>query len=207
MQSTERIDTDMARALLLIDIQKIYTTPGSSLFVEGHEIAIANMNRLAKAFASAGETIIYVRHQHKKDGSDSGRMFDYLGTADQPGFIEGTSEVELDLSLDNVSSALHIVKNRYSCFAATGLAKILEHKDVNTIVVTGFMTNYCCETTARQAHDMDFFVDFIMDATGCPDLSEDVTQEKIKSVVAASLQGGFARVRTTDQFLEDVFQS
>ena len=100
---------------------------------------------------------------------------------------------------------LHIVKQRYSCFPATGLADILRKSRVDTIVVTGFMTNYCCETTAREAHDMDFFVDFIMDATGCPDLSEDVTQEKIKSVVAASLQGGFARVRTTDQFLEDVF--
>ena len=197
----------MARALLLIDVQKIYTTPGSSLFVEGHEIAIANMNRLVKAFTAAGETIIYVRHQHKKDGSDSGRMFDYLGAPGELGFVESTPEVELDLRLENVSTALHIVKNRYSCFAATGLAKILQHKGVDTIVVTGFMTNYCCETTARQAHDMDFFVDFIMDATGCPDLSEDVTQEKIKSVVAASLQGGFARVRTTDQFLEDVFQS
>ena len=165
------------------------------------------MNRLAKAFATAGETIIYVRHQHKKDGSDFGRMFDYLGAPDQPGFVEGTPEVELDLRLENVSPALHLVKNRYSCFAATGLAGILQHKGVETIVVTGFMTNFCCETTARNAHDMDFFVDFIMDATGCPDLSEDVTQEKIKSVVAASLQGGFARVRTTDQFLEDVFQS
>jgi nicotinamidase-related amidase len=196
----------MARALLLIDVQKIYTTPGSSLFVEGHEIAIANMNRLAKAFAAAGETIIYVRHQHKKDGSDGGRMFDYLGAADKPSFIEGTPEVELDLRLENVSSALHIVKNRYSCFAATGLAKILQHKGVNTIVVTGFMTNFCCDATARNAHDMDFFVDFIMDATGCPDLSDDVTQKKIKSFVAASLQGGFARVQSTDHYL-DVFQS
>ena len=197
----------MARALLLIDVQKVYTTPGSPLFVMGHEKAIANMNRLARAFAAAGETIIYVRHEHKKDGSDSGRMFDYLGVPGEPGFVESTPDVDYDPALGIVSPALHIVKQRYSCFPGTGLADILRERRVDTIVVTGFMTNYCCETTARQAHDMDFFVDFIMDATGCPDLSEDVTQEKIKSVVAASLQGGFARVRTTDQFLEDVFQS
>ena len=197
----------MTRALLLIDVQKVYTTPGSALFVRGHEEAIANMNRLAKAFAAAGETIIYVRHEHRKDGSDFGRMFDYLGTPAEPGFVEGTPDVDFDLAMDIISPALHLVKQRYSCFPATGLADILRKSSVDTIVVTGFMTNYCCDATARQAHDMDFFVDFIMDATGCPDLSEDVTQEKIKSVVAASLQGGFARVRTTDQFLEDVFQS
>ena len=91
----------MARALLLIDVQKIYTTPGSPLFVKGHEKAIANMNRLAKAFAAAGETIIYVRHQHKKDGSDFGRMFDYLGTPAEPGFVKGTPEVDFDPAIDN----------------------------------------------------------------------------------------------------------
>jgi nicotinamidase-related amidase len=197
----------MTRALLLIDVQRIYTTPGSALFVRGHQEAIVNMNRLARAFAAAGETIIYVRHEHKKDGRDFGRMFDYLGTAAEPGFVEGTPDVDFDLAMDIISPAVHIVKQRYSCFQGTGLADILRKSRIDTIVVTGFMTNYCCDTTARQAHDMDFFVDFIMDATGCPDLSEDVTQEKIKSVVAASLQGGFAQVRTTDQFLANAFQS
>ena len=197
----------MAHALLLIDVQKVYTTPGSPLFVMGHEKAIANMNRLARAFAAAGETIIYVGHEHKKDGSDFGRMFDYLGTPAEPGFVKGTPDVDYDSAISIASPAFHIIKQRYSCFPATDLADILRENRVDTVVVTGFMTNYCCETTARQAHDMDFFVDFIMDATGCPDLSAEVTQEKIKSVVAASLQGGFARVRTTEQFLEDVFQS
>jgi nicotinamidase-related amidase len=197
----------MTRALLLIDVQRVYTTQGSALFVRGHEEAISNMNRLVRAFAAAGETIIYVRHEHKKDGSDLGRMFDYLGTPAEPGFVEGTQDVDFDPAIEIISPAFHIVKQRYSCFSAAELADILRKDRVDTIVVTGFMTNYCCETTARQAHDMDFFVDFIMDATGCPDLSEDMTEEKIKSVVAASLQGGFARVRTTDQFLANVFPS
>ena len=30
------------------------------------------------------------------------------------------------------------------------------------------MTNFCCESTARYAHDVDFHVDFISDATGTP---------------------------------------
>lgn len=193
----------MSRALLLIDVQKVYTTPGSPLFVVGHEKVIANMNRLAKAFAAAGEAIIYVRHEHKKEGSDSGRMFDYLGTPSEPGLVEGTADVDFDPALVVISPALYIAKQRYSCFAATGLADILRERSVDTIVVTGFMTNYCCETTARHAHDMDYFVDFIEDATGCPDLSADITQEKIKAVVSASLQGGFARVQSTDGFLEN----
>ena len=194
----------MATALLLIDVQKVYTTQGSPLFVEGHELAIINMNRLVKAYSNAGETIIYVRHQHKKDGSDSGRMFDYLGPPAELGFVENTKDVDYDPALTVISPALHIVKQRYSCFPGTGLAEILQQKRVDTIVVTGFMTNYCCETTARHAHDLDHFVDFVMDATGCPDLSKDITQDKIKAIVAASLQGGFARVKSTDDVLKNI---
>jgi nicotinamidase-related amidase len=147
--------------------------------------------------------IVYVRHEHKADGSDAGRMFDYLGLPGPLGFVEKTAAVELDPALTIVTPAEHVTKQRYSCLAGTGLAETLRAKGVDTMIVTGFMTNFCCETTARQAHDEDFFVDFIMDATGCPDLSADVTQARIKTVVAASLQDGFARVQTTEGFLSD----
>jgi nicotinamidase-related amidase len=70
------------------------------------------------------------------------------------------------------------------------------------MVVTGFMTNYCCETTARHGHDLDYYVDFVIDATGCPDASAEVTQPLIKSVTSAVLLGGFARVCTTNEYLD-----
>jgi len=191
----------MTRALLLIDVQKIYTTKGSPFYVEGHEAAIANINRIIDASVSAGDLIIYVRHQHRADGSDAGRMFDYTGTKSEIGFVENTELVELDPALKIVEPAMHLTKHRYSCLAGTKLAAKLRQKNIDTIVVTGFMTNFCCETTARHAHDADFYVDFIMDATGCPDLSETVTQDRIKEIVAASLSNGFARVQSTSDFL------
>ena len=49
------------------------------------------------------------------------------------------------------------------------------------------MTNVCCETTARAAHDKDYFVDFIADATGAPDLGPKFTREKIIEAVSATL--------------------
>jgi nicotinamidase-related amidase len=115
----------MPRVLLLVDIQKVYTTRDSPLFVEGNEVAIENMNRLTKAYAAAGDVIVYVWHQHKKDGSDGGRMFDYLGESGEPSFVEGTPDVEFDSRLEIVSPAQHIVKQRYSCFAGTGLTETL----------------------------------------------------------------------------------
>jgi nicotinamidase-related amidase len=191
----------MRNALLLIDVQKIYTTPGSPLFIEGHEVAIANMNRLVQEAERRGDLVVYVRHVHKKDGSDSGRMFDYLGTAGEIGFLEDSEEVEFDPRLMLSPDALQIAKSRYSAFVGTGLHEALWQRQIDRIIVTGFMTNYCCETTARHGHDLDYYVDFVIDATGCPDASAEVTQSLIKSVTSAVLLGGFAPVCTTDEYL------
>ena len=191
----------MPTALLLIDVQKVYTTPGSPLFIEGHDVAIANMNRLVQEAERRGDLVVYVRHVHKKDGSDSGRMFDYLGSPGEIGFVEASEEVAFDPRLMLSAGALQITKSRYSAFVGTGLDEILRRRQIDRIVVTGFMTDYCCETTARHGHDLDYYVDFVIDGTGCPDASAEVTQPLIKSVASAVLLGGFARVCTTDEYL------
>ena len=191
----------MRNALLLIDVQKVYTTPGSPLFIEGHDVAIANMNRLVQEAEKKGDLLVYVRHVHRRDGSDSGRMFDYLGSPGEIGFLEDSDEIEFDPRLTLAPAAPQLTKSRYSAFVGTGLDETLRQRQIDRITVTGFMTNYCCETTARHGHDLDYHVDFVVDATGCPDASADVTQPLIKTVTSAVLVGGFARVCTTDEYL------
>jgi nicotinamidase-related amidase len=110
-------------------------------------------------------------------------------------------EVNFDPRLKIIPKALTITKNRYSAFVGTDLDRHLKEQGINRITVTGFMTDYCCETTARHGHDLDYFVDFVIDATGCPDAAADIAQPLIKSVSAAVLQGGFAKVVTTADYL------
>lgn len=191
----------MARAILVIDVQKVYTDPASPLYCVGHEAAIANINRVLAAGEKAGDLIVHIRHSHKADGSDAGRMFDFTGEASEIGFVAGTADVEDDPQLTVPAGALEISKQRYSSFIGTGLETILRARGIDRIVITGFMTNFCCEATARNGHDLDFFVDFLIDATGCPDLSETATQEAIKAATAATLSAGFARVMSTDEWM------
>jgi ureidoacrylate peracid hydrolase len=63
------------------------------------------------------------------------------------------------------------------------------------------MTNFCCESTARDAHDRDYDVDFIIDATGTPDLGK-LNQEQIKLASAQTLFAGYANVLKTKEFLK-----
>jgi nicotinamidase-related amidase len=193
----------MARAVLVIDVQKVYTDPSSPLHCFGNEVAIANINRVLLAAEAAGDLVVHVRHVLAPDGSDAGRMFDFSGEAGEPGFVAGTGEVEDDPRLKVPADAMTISKQRYSCFIGTDLDRLLRERSIDRIVVTGFMTNFCCEATARNGHDLDYFVDFLLDATGCPDLSDTATQEVIKAGTAATLSGGFARVMTTAEWLAD----
>ncbi len=188
----------MTAALLVIDVQNVYAAEGSPLRVPGFAGSLANINRLVRAFAGP---VIYVRHVHRADGRDAGRMFDFAGVAEPVGFVEGSFEAEYVAGLEVVPGALHMTKRRYSCFEGTELEAILRSAGADTVAICGYMTNFCCETTARAAHDRDYFVEFIADATGAPDLGPDYTEPQIIAAVTATLGAGFARIHSTERYL------
>ncbi len=183
----------MSKALIVIDVQNIYTNTDSELYCADSEQTVGKINGLIKEFEKKKFPIIYVKHVHKVDGSDTGRMFDFAGTAEDFNFKEGSDEVEFDKNLKVPKNATVIFKNRYSSFVGTPLEKILKDNKVSTVVICGFMTNFCCESTARDAHDRDYYVDFITDATGAPALTT-LDEDKIREVVSELLSGGFAEI-------------
>ncbi len=69
------------------------------------------------------------------------------------------------LQIDNQD--IQIIKHRVSAFYATDLELILRANDVKEIVLVGVSTNNAVELTAREAHDRDFKIQIIEDATEC----------------------------------------
>ena len=192
----------MSRSLLVIDPQKVYTEPESEMFCKDAKATIKRINTLIQEFQKHKAPIFLVRHIHKVDGSDLGRMFDYTGEPEEDfNFKEGSEEVEFDQELIRPAGVPEIIKNRYDAFAGTDLDKKLKKAGVDTVVICGFMTNFCCESTARSAHDRDYYVDFILDATGTPG-TDNMDEKKIRKVVGELLESGFARVATTEEYLK-----
>ncbi len=190
--------------LLVIDAQNVYAAADSPLRVPGFDASLEKINALVRRFSAARLPVIYVRHVHRADGRDAGRMFDFGGAAEPVSFVEGCFEAEYVPGLVVVPEGLHVVKRRYSSFEGTELEGILRSLGADRVAICGYMPNFCCDSTARAAHDRDYFVDFIADATGAPDLSEALTQERIIEAVSATLAGGFARVFTTAEYLESM---
>jgi nicotinamidase-related amidase len=191
-------------ALLVIDVQNVYAAADSPLYVKNLPYSLENINALAMAFAAAGRPVIYVRHVHRADGRDAGRMFDFGGTAEPVSFVEGSAAADYVSGLLIVPEGLHMTKRRYSSFEGTELEGLLRSLDVNRVTICGYMTNFCCDSTARSAHDRDYFVDFIADATGAPDLAENFGEAKIIEAISTTLGAGFAQVFTTADYLQSM---
>lgn len=191
----------MKTALLVIDVQNIYTDKSSEMYSKDSTRTVERINNIIKAFKDAEEPVFLVRHVHKRDGSDLGRMFDF---GDEPeedfNFKDGESEVEFDPRLQRPVDAIELTKTRYSAFVGTSLKKLLADRGIERVVVCGFMTNFCCESTARQAHDLDFHVDFVVDATGTPG-TENLSERDLRKTVAETVAAGIGRVLTTKQFI------
>lgn len=78
-----------------------------------------------------------------------------------------------------------VEKNTYSAFGNTRLQEMLEGMGVKEVIVTGVMTNLCCETTAREAFVRGFRVFFSADATGTAD-------EELHEATLKNMAYGFA---------------
>lgn len=191
----------MSNALLVIDAQQIYTKADSELYCPDAASTIGRINKLIEHFQRSELPIFLIRHVHKADGSDLGRMFDYLGdSADEFSFVEGSDDVAYDHSLRKPEKYEEIVKNRYSAFAGTNLDARLKKASISRVTICGFMANFCCDSTARDAHSKDYFVDFIIDATGTPG-TENYGEEDIRKIEADFMEAGFARVVSTEDIV------
>jgi nicotinamidase-related amidase len=131
-------------------------------------------------------------------------MFDFTGEVPEAfNFKKGTQEVEYEPRLSLPKGYEEITKTRYSAFVGTSLKQRLNKYAITDLAIAGFMTNFCCESTAREAHDLDYFVDFIVDATGTPG-TETMNEKAVRAAVSDFMGLGFARVSTTKNFLKSL---
>lgn len=180
-------------ALFVIDMQTFFLDPTSPSFTVGGLAILSNLKRLIKAFRMAGRPVIYTRHVHHPDLLDAGIMAGWW----QGMCLEGTPESEVHPELAPAPGEKVIFKHRYSSFYNTDLETILRVTKIEDIVITGIMTNMCCESTARDAYFRDYRVFFLADGTGS------ITEE-MHLASLLNLAFGFAWVTTTDKILAQV---
>ncbi|MEO6472841.1 MAG: isochorismatase family protein, partial [Aeromicrobium sp.] len=92
-------------------------------------------------------------------------------------------------------------------FVGTDLSAWLEHRGIDTIVIAGYMTQNCDESTARDAAHRGLTVEFLSDATGTLAMANGagaLGAEELHRSVLVVLQSRFAAVGTTQAWIEAI---
>lgn len=165
-------------ALLLIDIQNIYFTPGPLLLYKPIETA-KNVRVLLDKFREEGKTVIHVKHDFK--------MF-----------------AEIHKIVKPLPNEKIIFKKKPSSFLDTDLQEYLTSQGIEKLIVAGMMSHMCVDTTVRACQDYGYEVVVIEE--GCTTQGLEFNGQKIDAktvhnVFMASLDGMFAKVMKLEEFI------
>jgi nicotinamidase-related amidase len=111
--------------------------------------------------------------------------------------LEGSPESEIHPGIAPRTNEKVVFKHRYSAFYNTDLETVLRCLKVEDLVISGVMTNMCCESTARDAYYRDYRVFFPADGTG-------TINEEMHLASLLNLAYGFALVTTTDAIVAQI---
>ena len=131
------------RALLVIDVQNEYFT--GKLPITYPAGSLDNVLSAMDAAPAHGVPVVLVQHASPQP--------------DAPVFRKGSNEWELHPEVAARPHDVLIHKSLPGSFTATELETWLRGRGVETVVITGYMTQMCCDTTARQAMHLGFGVE------------------------------------------------
>ncbi len=177
-------------ALLVIDMQ--------NYFLDLTHDILGNVKRLITAFRKRELPVVFTQHTHRNIEVDGGLLVQWWGRESMEVFSPGKWEWEIINEIKPLPNETVINdKTRYSAFHKTSLEATLRKEKVEEIVICGVMTNYCCETTARDAFNRDFKVFFVEDATATDD-------PFLHQATLCNLASGFATIVSTKEIIERI---
>ena len=166
--------------LVLIDCQNTYTRGVMEL--EGVQAALDEVEILLDRARSAGIPIVHIQHD---DGPAS--LYD----------IEGESGAIVSRVAPHNGEPV-VVKNYPNAFVQTDLDDVLKTANASNLVLAGFMTHMCVNSTARAAFNVGYATTVVAAATATrslPGLNDaTVPAETVQSASLAAIADLFAVV-------------
>ena len=195
----ERIDPGRT-AHVVVDLQNGFM--GTPFDVPAAREIVPNVNLISAALRHAGGTNVFLRYTCDAAEPQPWTVwFDtYLGAemsrVHRDAFARGAEGWRLWPTLDVQPNDLVIDKTRFSAFVpgTCGLDDELRARGTDTLIVTGTLTNVCCESTARDAMQRNYKVVFVAD--GNATLTDAEHNATLGNMIAL-----FADVMTTGEII------
>jgi len=174
-------------SLLVVDMQKYFFNSKSHAYIPGAEVIIPGIASLIACFKKAGRPIIFTRHVNNIQ--NAGMMNKWWRDV-----IRDDSDLSLIVDDFDVANAPVIEKSQYDAFYRTQLNDLLEQYNTKQVIITGVMTNLCCETTARSAFIHGYEVFFPVDGTA-------TYKEEFHKATLLNLAYGFSYIVSIDDLM------
>ncbi|MDA1238553.1 MAG: isochorismatase family protein [Proteobacteria bacterium] len=184
---------DASAALLLIDVQKgVNDTAyyGGAIGERNNLDAEKNILSILSEWRGSDRQVAFTKHNSREKNSplklslESGQQ------------LEGMEPMGADIVVE---------KDVNSGFIGTSLEIDLRRAGIQRLVVVGFFTNFCIETTVRMAGNMGFDTYLVHDACATMDLvghdGKNYNADLVHNVAIASLHGEFCTAISTKDVL------
>jgi len=179
---------DSTTALLLIDVQKgvdVLEHWGGPTGRRNNPDAEIAMQELLSSFRTHGRQVAFTRHDSREAGSP---LKFSLATGEQKaGFEPAAAEIVVE-------------KDVNSGFVGTPLEVELRRAGIQRLVIVGFFTNMCVETTTRMAGNLGFDTYLVHDACATTNRvgldGTDHDAELVHDMTVANLHGEFCTAIT-----------
>ncbi len=187
-------------ALVVIDMQEFYVRD-----VPTAVAIIPNINRLASAFRERGGKVAWVKMVAGDNGKSLWPLYhDYFFTPEngrkhRDNLSKGHPGQELYADLDAQPDDIYAEKQRFSAFIPrySNLPEMLDQQGITNVVIVGMLTNFCCETSARDAMMLDYHVAMVSDANAA-------RYDEDHNIGFSTVFQSFGDVVTVDEMLDEM---
>ena len=170
-------------AVIVIDMQNAYATPGGYVDLAGFDISgaqstIANIRTTLDAARAAGIQVVFLQNGWDPDYVEAGtpkspnwHKSNALKTMRRNPNLKGqllargSWDYELVDDLAPKPGDIRVHKTRYSAFFNSQLDSILRARGIRNLIFVGIATNVCVESTLRDGFHLEYFCTVLEDAT------------------------------------------
>ena len=187
-------------SLLCVDLLKEFVEPQwSPLWIPEATRQVSRIRNLQEACRRLGIPIIHIGYETTLQGLDgpapmrkvpiSSSMQEFIGQlVVVPEFFEPVAPQPGELI---------VLKHTYSAFHGTALETLLRNLGIETVVIAGTMTNFCCGATAREAYWHGFHVVMGSDVNSSDDAACHAAELR-------TLRRGYARILESSDIIAEL---
>lgn len=188
-------------ALLVIDMQNYFMKPGMAAEVPMARDIVPNINKIAAELRRKGGQVAWVISTFDAAIFDEWSVLKDLFSVERcdamiKNLTAGSEGHKLWSEFDVKDTDWTVDKRRFSAFASgsSNLEKRLKENDIDTLIITGTLTDVCCESTARDAMMCNFKTIMVADANAAA--SDDDHNNSLNAMARL-----FADVLMTDELI------